>query len=127
MTTEAKVGAFVLGCFAVLAFTVIYLLNAQYRGGTVQYRTYLRYAGGLEPGASVLYGGMNVGKVTAVRPWAADPTRIEILLEVKKGTPLNEKSVAKLGFVSVMNSAALARRSSVAGPHTAARQSACQR
>ena len=107
MTTEAKVGAFVLGCFAVLAFTVIYLLNAQYSGGTVQYHTYLRYAGGLEPGASVLYGGMNVGKVTAVRPWAADPTRIEILLEVKKDTPLNEKSVAKLGFVSVMNSAAL--------------------
>ena len=107
MTTEAKVGAFVLGCFAVLAFTVIYLLNAQYRGGTVQYRTYLRYAGGLEPGASVLYGGMNVGKVTAVRPWVTDPTRIEILLEVKKDTPLNEKSVAKLGFVSVMNSAAL--------------------
>ena len=55
----------------------------------------------------MLYGGMNVGKVTAVRPWAADPTRIEILLEVKKDTPLNEKSVAKLGFVSVMNSAAL--------------------
>jgi phospholipid/cholesterol/gamma-HCH transport system substrate-binding protein len=107
MTTEAKVGAFVLSCFAVLAFTVIYLLNAQYSGGTAHYRTYLRYAGGLEPGASVLYGGMNVGKVTAVRPWAADPTRIEILLEVKKGTPLNEKSVAKLGFVSVMNSAAL--------------------
>lgn len=107
MTTEAKVGAFVLSCFAVLAFTVIYLLNAQYSGGTVHYRTYLRYAGGLESGASVLYGGMNVGKVTAVRPWAADPTRIEILLEVKKDTPLNEKSVAKLGFVSVMNSAAL--------------------
>jgi ABC-type transporter Mla subunit MlaD len=107
MTTEAKVGAFVLSCFAVLAFTVIYLLNAQYSGGTVQYRTYLRYAGGLEPGASVLYGGMNVGRVTAVRPWTADPTRIEILLEIKKDTPLNEKSVAKLGFTSVMNSAAL--------------------
>ena len=107
MTTEAKVGAFVLSCFAVLAFTVIYLLNAQYSGGSEHYRTYLRYAGGLEPGASVLYGGMNVGKVTAVRPWATDPTRIEILLEVKKDTPLNEKSVAKLGFVSVMNSAAL--------------------
>jgi phospholipid/cholesterol/gamma-HCH transport system substrate-binding protein len=107
MTTEAKVGAFVLSCVAVLAFTVIYLLNAQYSGGTVQYRTYLRYAGGLEPGASVLYGGVNVGRVTAVRPWAADPTRIEILLEIKKDTPLNEKSVAKLGFTSVMNSAAL--------------------
>lgn len=107
MTTEAKVGAFVLSCFALLAFTVIYLLNAQYSGGTVHYRTYLRYAGGLEPGATVLYGGINVGKVTAVRPWMEDPTRIEILLDVKKDTPLNEKSVAKLGFVSVMNSAAL--------------------
>ena len=107
MTTEAKVGAFVLGCAAVLAFTLIYLLNAQFSGDTVPYRTYLRYAGGLEPGASVLFGGINVGKVTAVRPWATDPTRIEILLEVKQGTPLNEKSVAKLGLVSIMNSAAM--------------------
>jgi ABC-type transporter Mla subunit MlaD len=107
MTTEAKVGAFVLSCFAVLAFTVIYLLNAQYSSDAVPYRTYLRYAGGLESGASVLFGGINVGKVTAVRPWSVDPTRIEILLEVRKDTPLNEKSVAKLGFVSIMNSAAL--------------------
>ena len=107
MTTEAKVGAFVFGCFTLLAFTVIYLFNAQHSGGMAQYRTYLRYAGGLEPGATVLYGGINVGTVAAVRPWSKDPTQIEILLDVKKTTPLNEKSVAKLGFVSVMNSAAL--------------------
>ena len=107
MTTEAKVGAFVLGSFAILAFTVVYLLNAQFSGDTVPYRTYLRYAGGLEPGASVLFGGIAAGKVTAVRPWTTDPTRIEILLEVKQGTPLNEKSVAKLGLTSIMNSASL--------------------
>jgi phospholipid/cholesterol/gamma-HCH transport system substrate-binding protein len=107
VTTEAKVGAFVLGCFSILAFTVIYLMHAQFSGNTVPYRTYLRYAGGLEPGASVLFGGINTGKVTAVRPWATDPTKIEILLAVKRGTPLNEKSVAKLGLVSIMNSAAL--------------------
>lgn len=107
MTTEAKVGAFVLGCLAILAFTIIYLVNAQFSGETVPYRTYLRYAGGLEPGASVLFGGINVGKVTSVRPWASDPTKIEILLDVKHGTPLNEKSVAKLGLTSVMSSASL--------------------
>jgi hypothetical protein len=73
VTTEAKVGAFVLGCFSILAFTLIYLINAQFSGHTVPYRTYLRYAGGLEPGASVLFGGINVGKVTAVRP-ALSPT-----------------------------------------------------
>ena len=107
MSTEAKVGAFVLGCFSILAFTVIRLLNAQLSGHTAPYRTYLRYAGGLEPGAQVLFGGINVGKVTAVRPAASDPTKIEILLDVKEDTPLNEKSVAKLGFVSVMSGAAL--------------------
>jgi phospholipid/cholesterol/gamma-HCH transport system substrate-binding protein len=107
LSTEAKVGTFVLSCIAVLAFTVVFLLNAEFSGDTVPYRTYLRYAGGLQPGASVLYGGINCGKVTAVRPWATDPTRIEILLELKEGTPLNEKSVAKLGFVSIMNGAAL--------------------
>jgi ABC-type transporter Mla subunit MlaD len=107
VTTEAKVGAFVLGCFSVLAFTLIYLINSQFGGHTVTYRTYLRYAGGLEPGASVLFGGINVGKVETVRPAASDPTQIEILLDVKDNTPLNEKSVAKLGLVSVMSAAAL--------------------
>ena len=107
MTTEAKVGAFVLGCFSILAFTLSYLINAEFSGDTVPYRTYLRYAGGLEPGASVLFGGINVGKVKAVQPWSSDPTKIEILLDVRKNTPLNEKSVAKLGLVSVMSEAAL--------------------
>jgi phospholipid/cholesterol/gamma-HCH transport system substrate-binding protein len=107
VSTEAKVGAFVLGCFSILAFTVIYLVNAEFNGHTVPYHTYLRYAGGLEPGASVLFGGINVGKVAAVRPAASDPTKIEILLDVKQGTPVNERSIAKLGLVSVMSGAAL--------------------
>ena len=107
MTTAAKVGAFVLGCFSLLAFTLIYLINAQLGEHMVPYQTYLRYAGGLEPGASVLFGGIDVGKVKAVRPALSDPTKIEILLDVKDNTPLNEKSVAKLGLVSVMSPAAL--------------------
>jgi ABC-type transporter Mla subunit MlaD len=107
VSTEAKVGAFVLGCFSILACTLIYLVNAEFSGHTVPYRTYLRYAGGLEPGASVLFGGINVGKVTAVRPAPSDPTKIEILLDVKQDTPVNEKSVAKLGLVTVMSGAAL--------------------
>jgi phospholipid/cholesterol/gamma-HCH transport system substrate-binding protein len=90
-----------------LTATLVYLANAQFRGGGVPYRTYLRYAGGLEPGASVLFGGISAGKVTAVGPSAADPTRIEILLELKPGTPVNEKSVATLGSVSIMSDPAL--------------------
>ena len=55
----------------------------------------------------MLFGGISVGKVTAVRPAASDPTKIEILIDVKQNTPVNEKSVAKLGLVSVMSGAAL--------------------
>ena len=103
MTTEAKVGTFVLGCFSVLAFTLIYLINMQFGGDTVPYHTYLRYAGGLEPGTPVLFGGITVGKVKAVQPSPSDPTRIEIQFNVKRNTPLNEKSVARLGAVSIMS------------------------
>jgi len=103
MTTEAKVGAFVLGCFSILAFTIAYLINAQVSRSTVPYRTYLRYAGGLEPGTAVLFGGITVGEVKAVEPWPSDPTRIEILFNVRKNTPLNERSVARLGVVNLMN------------------------
>ena len=107
MTTEAKVGGFVLVCLAILTGTLVHLINAEFRGGSVHYRTYLSFAGGLATGSSVLFGGIDAGKVTAVRPWAEDPTRIEILLELKQGTPVNEKSVAKLGSVSIISDPAL--------------------
>jgi len=104
MNAEAKVGAFVLVCAAILLATIYKVSNAEIRGAHVSYRTYLRYAGGLEPGTDVLFGGIKVGNVTAVRPDAQDPTRIEILMDVKDGTPLNEKSVAKLGSVTMVTS-----------------------
>ena len=107
MTTEAKVGAFVLASLSILTITIVYLMTTNSHSGSVPYRTYLRYAGGLEAGAPVLFGGINAGRVTAVRPWASDPTRIEILVELKKGTPLNEKSLAKLGSLSLMSGPAL--------------------
>ena len=73
MKTEAKVGAFVMVCAAILLATIYHVSSAQIRGARVSYRTYLRYAGGLEPGADVLFGGIKVGTVTAVRPDAAGP------------------------------------------------------
>ena len=75
--------------------------------GQVPYKTYLRYAGGLAPGASVLFGGIKVGQITAVQPASEDPTRIEIAFDVKTGTPINEKSSAQVGSVSIMSSPAL--------------------
>jgi phospholipid/cholesterol/gamma-HCH transport system substrate-binding protein len=107
MSTEAKVGAFVLASLTILTTMLIYLMSATSRTGSVPFRTYLHYAGGLEPGGPVLFGGINAGRVTSVRPWTSDPSEIEILLELKPGTPVNEKSVAKIGSVSLMSGPAL--------------------
>ncbi len=107
MNTEAKVGTFVIVCLILLGVTVYYVGNEQWGHHLTPYTTYLSYAGGVAPGTAVLFGGIAVGRVTAVRSWTQDPTLIEILLEMKEGTPVNEKSVAKLGSVSLMSSPAI--------------------
>jgi phospholipid/cholesterol/gamma-HCH transport system substrate-binding protein len=107
VNTEAKVGTFVIVCLILLGVTVYYVGNEQWGHHLTPYTTYLSYAGGVAPGSAVLFGGIAVGRVTTVRSWTQDPTRIEILLEMKEGTPVNEKSVAKLGSVSLMSSPAI--------------------
>ena len=107
MNTEAKVGTFVIVCSILLGVTVYFVGNEQWGRHLTPYKTYLHYAGGVASGTEVLFGGISVGRVTTVRSWNQDPTRIEILLEVKEGTPVNEKSVAKLGSVSLMSSPTL--------------------
>jgi phospholipid/cholesterol/gamma-HCH transport system substrate-binding protein len=107
VNTEAKVGTFVIVCLILLGATVYSVGNTQWGSHLTSYKTYLRYAGGVGPGTEVLFGGIAVGRVTTVRAWNQDPTRIEILLQVKEGTPLNEKSVAELGAVSLMSSPAI--------------------
>jgi phospholipid/cholesterol/gamma-HCH transport system substrate-binding protein len=104
---EARVGAFVVISAVILGVSVYYVSKAALGGKQVSYRIYLRYAGGLESGTGVVFGGIRVGKVTAVQPDPADPTRIEINLDVKPGTPINAKSVGKLGSISLMSSPVL--------------------
>jgi phospholipid/cholesterol/gamma-HCH transport system substrate-binding protein len=108
VNTEAKVGTFVVICSILLGVTAYYVGNEQWGSHLTPYKTYLRYAGGVASGTEVLFGGIAVGRVTAVRAWDRDPTQIEILFEVKEGTPLNEKSVARLGAVTLMSPPAIA-------------------
>lgn len=104
---EARVGAFVLFSLVALCGTVYYVTNAKFTGAHVPFKTYLRNAAGMEPGTPVLFGGITVGRVSAVQPDPADPTRIEISFQVKQDTPLNAKCLAQVGSVSLMSSPAL--------------------
>jgi phospholipid/cholesterol/gamma-HCH transport system substrate-binding protein len=107
VTAETKVGTFVVAALTLLAATIYGVHTTRTVRGQVRFKTYLRDAGGLEADTSVLFGGINVGRITTVHPDTDDPTRIEIAFEVKAGTPLNRQSTAKVATVSLMGSPAL--------------------
>jgi len=118
MNTEAKVGIFVVVSLLALAGVIYYIRNVQVVRGQVVYKTHLRYAGGLDRGSYVLFGGIKVGQVKSVHPLSEDPTKIEIVFEVQTGTPLNADSRARVGMISLMSSPAL---SITTGSNTARR------
>jgi len=107
VTTETKVGAFVVAALVLLAATIYGVHATRTVRGQVRFKTYLRDAGGLDADTSVLFGGIKVGQVTTVRPDTEDPTRIEIAFEVKAGTPVNGQSNAQVGTVSLMGTPSL--------------------
>ena len=107
MKTEAKVGAFVIVSMLALGLSVYYVTQTQTVKGQVVFKTYFRFAGGLAPGASVLFGGIKAGQVDDVRSSPEDPTRIQVTFNVKADTPLNENSKARSGTVTVMGTPAL--------------------
>src|SRR5260370_37853931 len=65
-------------------------------GATVSHQAYFKFAGGVQPGAPVRYGGMMVGKGQRVRVDPGNSTRIEIDLTVNRDAPLKTDSVAKI-------------------------------
>lgn len=92
---QVWVGLFVLIAVAVLIVSVLSVAGTFSRGN-VPHRSYFKFAGGIEPGAAVRFGGMKAGSVEAVRVDPADSTRIEIDFNVGRNIPLKTDSVAKI-------------------------------
>src|SRR5205085_1436537 len=79
-----------------LLFGTMIVISGGMGGATVLHRAYFKFAGGVQPGAPVRYGGMLVGKVRRVRVDPGNSTRIEIELTVNRDAPLKTDSVAKI-------------------------------
>ena len=76
---ELKVG------IVVVVSALLFLVALVFVGGLnllrqkkIDYTTYFRFAGGLEPGSLVRYGGFKVGTVKSASLDRADPTRIQL-------------------------------------------------
>ena len=98
---QVWVGLFVLVAAALLIGTVLSVAGT-FRRGNIPHRAYFNFAGGLEPGAVVRFGGIKAGSVQAVRVDPDDSTRIEVDFNVARDIPLKADSVAKIASLSAL-------------------------
>ncbi len=102
MNEQAKVGLVVLVAGALLVMGIFAIANLHLSGKYSDYKVYFKFAGGLEPGAPVRFGGLKVGRVSAVRVDPQDSTRIEVRLEVKADTPVRADSQAAISQLGML-------------------------
>jgi phospholipid/cholesterol/gamma-HCH transport system substrate-binding protein len=101
---EVKVGVMVIGVGLILIATIFMMMNQNpFQAPSDQYRINLNYAGGLEKGNVVRYGGIKRGKVAAVQLTPDGPAAIEIIIGLKKGTPVRADSVARLASLNPLS------------------------
>ena len=102
MSNEAKVGTFVIVAVIIFVYTFISVANVQLAGNKVSYRTYFTFAAGLDTGTLVRFGGLKAGIVDVIRPYADDPTKVEVIIEMHADIPVNEDSVATAASLSAL-------------------------
>jgi phospholipid/cholesterol/gamma-HCH transport system substrate-binding protein len=100
---QIKVGALVVIAGILFLTALVFVGGVRFfRGGLATYTTYFKFAGGLEPGAFVRFGGLKVGTVKSAEIDPLDSTRIRVTLQVNEGTPIRTNSKARistLGFL----------------------------
>lgn len=99
-TEQTLVGAFVLIAGGILLF-FIFAINGAFGGAAKSYHAYFRFAGGLEPGATVRYsGGPKVGRVESVRIDPQDNSRIDLTFSVRPDVVVKADSKVKIMSLS---------------------------
>lgn len=102
MSNEVKVGVIVVGAMSIFVVVFLSVATIQFGGSRVEYRTYFKFAGGLDSGTLVRYGGRKAGVISDVHPSADDPTTTEVVFQVREGVPINEKSLATIGSLNAL-------------------------
>jgi len=100
---EVKVGVMVMAVGAILIATLFLMIRYNpLHAATDQFKTYLKFAGGLEVDSVVRFAGMRRGKVVAVRLASRPGAPVEVIFNVEKGTPVRADSVARLAALSAL-------------------------
>ncbi len=100
---EAKVGILVMASGLILIVTVSMMIHYNpFRPASERYKTYFKFAGGLESDRIVRFGGIKAGKVSSVHIAPHDPSLIEVDLQLQRGTPIKRDSTARLASLNAL-------------------------
>ena len=102
---EVKAGLFIVISIIVLFAFLFAITGVDLWSEKVTYLARFKYIGGIEVGSMVRLGGMDVGKVAGLNFPEDGDSRIELLLEVKQGTPIRTDSKAVLTTIGIMGAA----------------------
>lgn len=102
MANEVKVGIVVVGAMIIFVIVFLSVATMEFGGGRVEYYAYFKFAGGLDSGTLVRYGGRKAGVISDVHPSPDDPTTTEVVFQVRSEVPINEQSIAKIGSLSAL-------------------------
>ncbi len=102
MSSEAKVGLFVIVALTIFVVAFLSVANIQLTGEKAPFKTYFAYIGGLDEGGLVRYGGRKAGIIRSVRPWADDPTKTEVIFDLRTDVPINRDSRATIASLNAL-------------------------
>ncbi len=93
---QTLVGLFVLVA-AGLLLVAVFAIHGSFGATAKTYHTYVRFAGGLEPGSIVRYSGMpKVGRVESLRVDPGDPSLIDLTFSVQSDLAVKTDSKVKI-------------------------------
>lgn len=101
-SNEIKAGMIVFSGIIVLILFIMAITGSRFWYPKDEYYILMKFAGGLEPGVPVRYGGIKVGEVREVKIFEKDNSKIEAVLEVKRETPIKYDSEAFINSLGVM-------------------------
>lgn len=100
---QVAVGAVVIAAIVLFLSALLFVGGVNLFGRKrVAYTTFFKFAGGLEPGSFVRFGGLKIGTVQSAEVDPQDSTRIRIKLQVASGSPIRANSktrISTLGFL----------------------------
>jgi phospholipid/cholesterol/gamma-HCH transport system substrate-binding protein len=99
-TEQTLVGLFVLIAGGIL-LVAVFAINGAFGNTARIYHAHFKFAGGLEPGATVRYsGGPKVGRVDALRIDPQDPTYIDLTFSIQPDVIVKTDSKVKIMSLS---------------------------